>query len=845
MAKRQSGRARRGLSHLVRSGRLRGSCSDARSAREAVARRDGGPCLLRHGPPFPGCWLDDAFVFDEGFLFFARQDGRVVRLRCVFEAAARRGAIAAGCVEFAAAHQGIVAAGCTLLASLLQAVGIEAYPVLMNSSRHIDPDVPSPGQFDHVITAVPEAPNGGRFDWLDTTAEVAPYGYLIFNLRNKQALVIPTSSPATLMTTPADPPFPSFRRLEIDAKLSETGVLEGKMRRSYRGDSELIVRGLFRQVPQSQWKDLAQGIAQGMGYAGDVSEVEAGSPEDTSRPFEFSNKYTRKDYPDWANRRITPPLGILGFPAVKDEEEHTQPILLGGCGEIMDIARVELPKGYAPRLLPGVDLVRDFAEYHSRYTFKDGVFTAEVRVLIKQTEVALSSLKDYQSFQKAISDDRDQYTELVQGSAALSALSPSPNKEAADLVQEARQAARQHDLAAAADALQRAVKVDAQYKDAWQLLGSVRLMQGRNDEGFSALRKAIEVDPKDTRTYKVLGFAYMHMRRQEDAIPVWRDLLKQDPDDADAHANLGNVLLNLKRYGEAVPELEAAVALNKPSAPLEIALGRAYIGAGTPDKAVPLLKKAGEASLNLVDWNNAAYYLADNNLELLDAQRYAEKAVRSVEDDAANMRLDKLDRPDLDRMTRLANFWDTLGWVYFRQGDLTKAQKYLEAAWNLDQTEDIGDHLAQVYEKQGKKGLADHQHVLAKGWSDSGFGGPPALRHRDGTSPTAASGPKSVAPVEELSEMRRTKLGTLSTKQGSAEFFVLLVSGGKVEDVKFISGAEHIRSLGNVLRTLTFKAPLPDDSPVKLVRRGVLVCAGGSFGCDFTLFTVDSVHSTE
>jgi hypothetical protein len=93
--------------------------------------------------------------------------------------------------------------------------------------------------------------------------------------------------------------------------------------------------------------------------------------------------------------------------------------------------------------------------------------------------------------------------------------------------------------------------------------------------------------------------------------------------------------------------------------------------------------------------------------------------------------------------------------------------------------------------------------------------------------------------------MRRTKLGQLSTKQGSAEFFVLLAPGGRVEDIKFISGAEHIRSLSKVVASLKFKAPLPDDSRVKLVRRGVLVCSGGNFGCDFTLFTADSVHTTE
>jgi len=93
--------------------------------------------------------------------------------------------------------------------------------------------------------------------------------------------------------------------------------------------------------------------------------------------------------------------------------------------------------------------------------------------------------------------------------------------------------------------------------------------------------------------------------------------------------------------------------------------------------------------------------------------------------------------------------------------------------------------------------------------------------------------------------MRRTELGKVSTKQGSAEFFVLLAPGGTVEDVKFISGDENIRPLSKKLASLKFKAPLPDDAPVKLVRRGVLMCNGLNLNCDFTLLPVEAVHSTQ
>src|SRR5260370_18103676 len=74
----------------------------------------------------------------------------------------------------------------TLLAALLRAAGTSSYPVLIGSGRKLDEDVPSPAQFDHVITA---ALIDKEWVWLDSTAEVAPFGLLVYPLRDKQAVL--------------------------------------------------------------------------------------------------------------------------------------------------------------------------------------------------------------------------------------------------------------------------------------------------------------------------------------------------------------------------------------------------------------------------------------------------------------------------------------------------------------------------------------------------------------------------------------------------------------------------------------------------------------------------------
>jgi len=52
---------------------------------------------------------------------------------------------------------------------------IQSYPVLIGRARKLDVDVPSPAQFDHVITAA-RLGTGTGLTWLDTTPEVTPFG---------------------------------------------------------------------------------------------------------------------------------------------------------------------------------------------------------------------------------------------------------------------------------------------------------------------------------------------------------------------------------------------------------------------------------------------------------------------------------------------------------------------------------------------------------------------------------------------------------------------------------------------------------------------------------------------
>jgi len=302
----------------------------------------------------------------------------------------------------------------TLLATLLKAAGIEAWPVLISAaSRELDPATPSPAQFNHVITLVPL---NGKLLWMDSTEEVAPVGLLMDALRDKQALAIPDGKPAYLERTPEDSPTPRSIHIQVNGKLSDKGLFTGRIAQSTDGDVGMVFRAGFRQVPQSQWKELLQRISQAQNYGGEVSNPQVSDVEQIAQPFEFSFDYTREKYYQWDDRKtshwISPPLPPMGgelAPGVKEKKPADDPAL-GSTGETVYHATMELPTGWSMVPPEGSDLKEDWLEYHSKYSFKNGVFTADRALIVKKTKVPIEQWEKYLAFRRGVFEDWNRQT---------------------------------------------------------------------------------------------------------------------------------------------------------------------------------------------------------------------------------------------------------------------------------------------------------------------------------------------------------------------------------------------------------------------------------------------------
>ncbi len=728
----------------------------------------------------------------------------------------------------------------TLLAALLDAEGFHSTSVLIGSQRKLDPEVPSPMQFDHVITRVPV---DGKEIWLDSTPGVAPFRMLSANLRGKQALAISPDGKAELVWTPTDLPFPAFDRTLLTGNVSDTGKLTAHLSITGRGDTEMILRFAMRRLPSNHWKDIFDYMLQKTKLHGaEITNVKASDPSDTDNPLQVDFDVTAYNYFDWsaADSKFPLPLASVALPAGDDDDDDTDkgaPIKLGAVQEHEAELKLTFPAKYKLHAPINVDVKRDYAEYHSVYKYEGDDFSSKRTAKILKAEIPRDRADDYAAFRRVVQSDEAQEVTLENtqpGNAASGG-----NESAADLNSAAMQAMANQRFDLAVDLLQRVVKLDPKYKSAWDNLGRAYLSLGKDDLAAQAFQKQIEINPYDEFAYNGLGVVYQRQSKYDEAVRQFQKQIEINPLDQNAHANLGSLYLNQKKYAEAVPELEKAVDIQPKNPILQISLGQAYVATNQTEKGMAAFEKAIALAPIPVTWNNIAYSLSQQNIQLDRADKYADAAINAVETQMRDVNLDKLRISDLATANFLFNAWDTKGWIEFKRGNLDAAEAYIVPAFLASGYGDEAEHLGEIAEKRGKRDEAIRYYVFSLVSENAS----PEARPR-----LTALGVKDIdarmtAARAELQSERSIPLKKFD--KGTAEFY-LLMSPGKVEQVKFIKGDDNLKSFVELLQTSGVSMKFPPDAPAQVVRRGVLRCGSASPGaCTLELLPSSQVRSLE
>jgi tetratricopeptide (TPR) repeat protein len=712
----------------------------------------------------------------------------------------------------------------TLLSTMLAAVNIPADTLLIHSSRKLDRDVPSPSQFDHVITVVHL---GKDRTIVDTTSEIAPFGALWSAIRHKEGVLITPAGKSEIVMTPTDWPMPTMQKVEIEGKVTELGKLERTVKYTTRGDLELALRSIFRKVPQTSWEDVIQRVAYLDGMAGEVKDVKMSDVNDTTKPFELSFTLSTPNFLDFSSKKshFSVPLPLIRLPEL--DVDDTDPAQLGGTGTIDVAAKITVPERFKLSVPLPITMKREYAEYQSSYSLDKGTLSVARKLKILAPEVQPAQAPSLDAFRNVVARDAGQEIGVETDEVAASAATKGADED--ELYDAAVAAYRNRNYKLSGQLYEKVVELNPKHKTAWTYLGQSYMEQSQYDKAEKAYKKQVELNPYDEVVYNDLGLLYERMHKYEDSAAQFRKQLEINPLDQYAHRNLGLMLSRRHKYEEAIPELEQALSITADDVFTRQQLGDAYLKTGKTDKALEAFDKVVKESPTPIMWNNVAYALAEQKQSLDRAQKYAESAIAMTVASLNNLPMDQLIEDGPGLTNSLASYWDTLGWIYFQQGKVDDAEKYIRASWDISQGGEVGDHLAQIYEKRGMKDRAIEMYA------ETLASPTPVPETRDRLARLV--GEKKVDALVEakrskLSDERIMALGK-GTTDGFAEFHIVQ-RGPAVENIKFSKGSSTLKDYSDKLKALKYPG-LASAADTRLYRRGIVSCSKTTSRCDLVL----------
>ncbi|MBA3805371.1 MAG: tetratricopeptide repeat protein, partial [Acidobacteria bacterium] len=213
--------------------------------------------------------------------------------------------------------------------------------------------------------------------------------------------------------------------------------------------------------------------------------------------------------------------------------------------------------------------------------------------------------------------------------------------------------------------------------------------QGRRQEALSTIRSARLRFPDEQELVNLEAATLTDLGRVDEAMTLLRGRLKGSLEDFDAYRLISTLYSQAGRGRESVEaarkmlELAPAERQDLIAAAL-ITLSSAQERAGNPKGAEESLRRilAREPN-NATALNNLGYFLVERNERLGEALEMIQKAVRAEPTNSS--------------------FLDSLGWVYYKLGNLDEAERHLSEAARRDATSaTIHNHLGDIYQRRGK-----------------------------------------------------------------------------------------------------------------------------------------------
>jgi tetratricopeptide (TPR) repeat protein len=253
-------------------------------------------------------------------------------------------------------------------------------------------------------------------------------------------------------------------------------------------------------------------------------------------------------------------------------------------------------------------------------------------------------------------------------------------------------------------------------------LGMIYHMMNRPEEALQLLEKAIEVAPGNIQPMKLMVSIYIGQKRFDEALTLCeaqkqrvnnelarmaeieyikgtiflargdkptavrhlKKAIADNPALLDPHFVLGNLCLQEKNLEQAMAHYKAVLSLDEKNVAAVMALGDIHYLRKENKDAEDYYRRALSIKSNYAPAaNNLAFILSGNENKLEEAARFAQLAVK--------------------KMPQNANARDTMGWIFYRQGNYPKAIAEFEQSLALEPKNVLAHyHMGVTYYKRGE-----------------------------------------------------------------------------------------------------------------------------------------------
>ena len=235
--------------------------------------------------------------------------------------------------------------------------------------------------------------------------------------------------------------------------------------------------------------------------------------------------------------------------------------------------------------------------------------------------------------------------------------------------------------------VQEMIKANPLRYESYDLLCNLYEKNDDTDAALAVCQQMILLDSTDFRNYIRNAALLMKQKKIDAAIQTLTDARTKFPTEAQVTYSLGLALSEDKRYREALTVFEQAdqEASQGQTEMLDsqfyFAYGAAAEQSGQLEKAADLLKKSIDLDPGSAAeaYNYLGYMWVDRGVKLDEAGELIKKALKMEPENPA--------------------YEDSLGWYYFKKGDLRQAVETLKKAAALIQPEDatVDEHLGDAY----------------------------------------------------------------------------------------------------------------------------------------------------